>query len=48
VGATDGDVSELIEGDLRPGDQLVTKIEIPETVQTTPTNNPLLGPQRRR
>jgi HlyD family secretion protein len=29
VGATDGDVSELIEGDRRPGDLVVTRIEIP-------------------
>jgi HlyD family secretion protein len=49
VGVTDGDVTELLEGEIRVGDELVTSIILPPPPnQRQQTNNPLLGNPRGR
>jgi HlyD family secretion protein len=45
LGVTDGQYSELLSGDLQPGQQVVTGIILPITVGATGTN-PLMSPQR--
>lgn len=42
VGVTDGEVTELLEGEVRVGDELVTAVIIPQQ-NNRPGNNPLLG-----
>ncbi len=46
VGVSDGSVTELLEGDLQPGDQLVTGVILPQLAAPASGANPLLGPQR--
>lgn len=49
VGVSDGAVSALLEGELRPGDELVTGVILPVDPNVAPAANPLLGgPPRRR
>jgi HlyD family secretion protein len=48
VGVTDGQMSELIEGDLEVGDELVTNIMVTAPVATPTGPNPLLGGPRGR
>lgn len=43
VGVSDGTMTELIEGDLEAGDQLVTGVILPQTGPSTTPKNPLLG-----
>jgi HlyD family secretion protein len=43
VGVSDGTMTELIEGDLEAGDQLVTGVIIPQVGPSTAPRNPLLG-----
>jgi len=43
VGVSDGTMTELIEGDLEAGDQLVTGVLIPQAGPSTAPRNPLLG-----
>jgi len=43
VGVSDGTMTELIEGDLEAGDQLVTGVIIPQAGPATTPKNPLLG-----
>jgi hypothetical protein len=43
VGVSDGTMTELIEGDLEAGDQLVTGVILPQTGPSTTPRNPLLG-----
>ena len=43
VGVSDGTMTELIEGDLEAGDQLVTGVLIPQAGPSTTPRNPLLG-----
>lgn len=47
VGVTDGTVSELLEGDVRTGDELVTGFVLPVAPAARPARSPLLGNQRR-
>lgn len=46
VGVSDGAVTELLEGDLQPGDQVVTGVILPQLAAPVTGSNPLLGPQR--
>jgi HlyD family secretion protein len=46
VGVSDGALTELIEGDIQPGDQLVTGVVLPQIAAPTGGANPLMGPQR--
>ena len=48
VGVSDGAMTELIEGDIQPGDQLVTGVVLPQLSAPTGGANPLMGPQRGR
>jgi HlyD family secretion protein len=48
VGVSDGSVTELIEGDLRVGDELVTGVVLPEQPSPRGAPNPLLGNPRGR
>jgi HlyD family secretion protein len=43
VGVSDGTMTELIEGDVEAGDQLVTGVIIPQTLPANTPRNPLLG-----
>ena len=43
VGVSDGTMTELIEGDLEAGDQLVTGVILPQIGPSTAPKNPLLG-----
>ena len=44
VGVSDGEVTELLEGEVRVGDELVTAVIIPQPADRPgPGNNPLLG-----
>lgn len=43
VGVSDGNMTELIEGDLEAGDQLVTGVILPQVGPSTTPRNPLLG-----
>jgi hypothetical protein len=45
LGVTDGSFSELISGDLKVGDQLVTGVVLPLAQRTTQQGNPLFGNQ---
>ena len=48
LGVTDGNFTELVSGDLKVGDQLVTSVILPLSMRaTTPGANPLLGGQQR-
>lgn len=47
VGVSDGTVTELLSGDVDPGDQLVIGVIPPEAPQDRPAQNPLLNPGRR-
>jgi hypothetical protein len=46
IGVSDGSLTELIEGDVQPGDQLVTGVILPQLAAPTGGANPLMGPQR--
>jgi HlyD family secretion protein len=48
VGVSDGLVSELLEGDIEVGDELVTNVMIPVSATQRPGPNPLLGGPRGR
>ena len=48
LGVSDGTFSELISGDLKVGDQLVTGVILPASMRATTTGNPLLGGQPNR
>jgi HlyD family secretion protein len=48
VGVTDGSVTELLEGGVRVGDELVTGVIAPASQNGRPTQNPLLASPRRR
>ncbi len=43
VGVSDGVVSELLSGDVRVGDQLVTAVMLPMAPMVRPGQNPLMG-----
>ena len=43
VGVSDGTMTELIEGDLEAGDQLVTGVLLPQVGPSSTPRNPLLG-----
>jgi HlyD family secretion protein len=46
VGLADNQFSELLSGDVKPGQQLVTSIIVPLTTQQRNAQNPLFGGQR--
>ena len=46
VGVSDGALTELIEGDLQPGEELVSGVILPQGPTPTGAANPLMGPQR--
>ncbi len=47
VGMTDGQQSEVVRGDLQPGQQVVTGIIIPVSMRPSTAGNPLMGNQPR-
>src|SRR5262249_49735157 len=47
VGITDGQLSEVIRGDLQPGQQVVTSIILPVSLRPSTAGNPLMGNQPR-
>jgi HlyD family secretion protein len=47
VGITDGQLSEVTNGDLQPGEQIVTSIIIPLSLRPSAAGNPLMGNQPR-
>jgi HlyD family secretion protein len=48
LGVSDGTFTQLISGDVKPGDQLVTGVILPASMRATTTGNPLLGGQQNR
>jgi hypothetical protein len=46
IGVTDGQMTALIEGDIQPGDELVTGVILPQVAQSGP-RNPFVGNQPR-
>jgi HlyD family secretion protein len=48
LGVSDGTFSELVSGDLKVGDQLITGVILPASMRATTTGNPLLGGQPNR
>jgi HlyD family secretion protein len=48
LGVSDGTFSELVSGDLKVGDQLITGVILPASMRATTTGNPLLGGQQNR
>ena len=48
LGVSDGTFSELVSGDLKVGDQLVTGVILPASMRATQPGNPLLGNQPNR
>jgi HlyD family secretion protein len=46
VGVSDGNTTELLEGDIEIGDELVTGVNIPVALTPRPANNPLLSSPR--
>jgi hypothetical protein len=48
IGVSDGTFSELVSGDLKVGDQLVTGVILPASMRANTTGNPLLGNQPNR
>ncbi len=47
LGVTDGTFSELVQGDVKVGDQLVTTVTLPRPTAPTMGNNPFGGQQNR-
>jgi hypothetical protein len=48
LGVSDGTFTQMISGDLKPGDQLVTGVILPASMRVATPGNPLLGgPQNR-
>ena len=47
LGVSDGTFTQLISGDVKPGDQLVTGVILPASMRATTPGNPLLGNQPR-
>jgi HlyD family secretion protein len=47
VGVTDGQMTELLSGDVQVGEELVTGVILPANPGAKPAANPLLGTQRR-
>jgi HlyD family secretion protein len=46
IGVSDGSLTELIDGDVQQGDQLVTGVILPQIAAPTGGANPLMSPQR--
>jgi hypothetical protein len=48
LGVSDGTFTQLISGDVKPGDQLVTGVILPASMRANTAGNPLLGNQPNR